>query len=49
MIAPVTPEEEKLYGEVDFDLNDYCQDVGVCKLVSGEKKTILMVRYSYTI
>ncbi|KAI6176900.1 Cytosolic non-specific dipeptidase [Aphelenchoides bicaudatus] len=47
LVAPVTQEEEKLYEKIDFDLNDYCQDVGVSKLVSEEKKTILMNRWRF--
>jgi len=47
MIAPVTAEEEKIYEDIDFDLDEYCKDVGVCKLVSDSKKQILMNRWRY--
>jgi len=47
LVAPVTKAEEKLYESIDFDLNDYCEDLGVNKLVSDSKSEILMNRWRF--
>lgn len=50
-VAPVTPEEEKLYENIDFDVNDYKCDAGVVSnlvsCVCEDKKKILMARWRF--
>lgn len=46
-VAAVTPEEEKLYENIDFDLGEYQCDVGCSKLVRPDKKKTLMRRWRY--
>lgn len=36
-VAPLTDEEKKLYEKIDFDLCEYCKDVGVGKLLHDSK------------
>lgn len=36
-VAPLTEEEEKLYKKIDFDLDEYCKDVGAGKLLHDTK------------
>lgn len=36
-IAQLTEEEKKLYEKIDFDLEEYCRDMGVCKLLHDTK------------
>lgn len=36
-VAPLTEEETKLYDKIDFDLGEYCKDVGVGKLLHETK------------
>lgn len=36
-VAPLTDEEQTLYQKIEFDLEEYCQDVGVKKLLHGTK------------
>lgn len=36
-MAPLTEEEKKLYEKIDFDLNEYCKDVGAAKLLHDTK------------
>ncbi len=36
-VAPLTEEEKKLYEQIDFDLDEYCKDVGVGKLLHDTK------------
>lgn len=36
-VAPVTEEEQNLYEKIDFDLDEYCSDVGVKKLLHSTK------------
>lgn len=36
-VAPLTEEEKKLYEKIDFDLNEYCKDVGAGKLLHDTK------------
>lgn len=36
-VASVTEEEQSLYEKIDFDLDEYCQDVGVKKLLHSTK------------
>lgn len=36
-VAPLTEEEQKLYEKIDFDLDEYCKDVGVKQLLHNTK------------
>lgn len=36
-VAPLTKEEEELYGAIEFDLEEYSKDVGVRKLLHKTK------------
>lgn len=36
-VAPLTNEEKNLYDNIEFDLDEYCQDSGVKKLLHGTK------------
>lgn len=36
-VAPLTDEEKNLYNNIEFDLDEYCQDSGVKKLLHGTK------------
>lgn len=36
-VAPLTEEEKKLYEKIDFDLEEYCKDVGAGKLLHDTK------------
>lgn len=36
-VAPLTDEEQTLYKKIEFDLEEYCQDVGVKQLLHGTK------------
>ncbi|KAI6201413.1 Cytosolic non-specific dipeptidase [Aphelenchoides besseyi] len=47
LIAPLTKEEEALYKSIDFNVEDYRSDIGVKKLVSESRETILMNRWRY--
>lgn len=46
-VAAVTEEERKLYDNIEFDLGEYCKDVGVGKLLHSTKEQILMHRWRY--
>uniref|UniRef100_A0A669D0Q2 Cytosolic non-specific dipeptidase n=1 Tax=Oreochromis niloticus TaxID=8128 RepID=A0A669D0Q2_ORENI len=46
-VAPLTAEEQKLYEKIDFDLDEYCKDVGVGRLLHDTKEQILMHRWRY--
>ncbi|XP_035286629.1 cytosolic non-specific dipeptidase-like [Anguilla anguilla] len=46
-VAPVTEEELKLYEKIDFDMEEYCRDVGASKLLHPSKEQILMHRWRY--
>uniref|UniRef100_A0A8C6PLS2 Carnosine dipeptidase 2 n=1 Tax=Nothobranchius furzeri TaxID=105023 RepID=A0A8C6PLS2_NOTFU len=46
-VAPLTEEEKKLYEKIDFDLSEYCKDVGVGHLLHDTKEQILMHRWRY--
>lgn len=47
-VAPVTPDEEKLYNEIEFDLDAYQKSIGCAKLVHAGKKTeCLQARWRY--
>ncbi|GFT31884.1 cytosolic non-specific dipeptidase [Nephila pilipes] len=46
-VVPVTSDEEKLYENIDFDLEVYRKDIGCEKLVRTDKKKTLMRRWRY--
>jgi len=46
-VAPVTPEEEKLYDNIDFCCDEFKCDVGCQKLVRTDKKKTLMRRWRF--
>ncbi|KAK2830465.1 hypothetical protein Q5P01_018396 [Channa striata] len=46
-VAPLTDEEKKLYEKIEFDLDEYCKDVGVEQLLHDSKEQILMHRWRY--
>jgi nonspecific dipeptidase len=47
-VAPVTPEEEALYTNIDFDVEDFKKDFGATKLVHDKDKVkTLMARWRY--
>uniref|UniRef100_A0A667WRF3 Cytosolic non-specific dipeptidase n=1 Tax=Myripristis murdjan TaxID=586833 RepID=A0A667WRF3_9TELE len=46
-VAPLTEEETCLYEKIDFDMEEYCKDVGVGKLLHATKEQILMHRWRY--
>ncbi|XP_048849677.1 cytosolic non-specific dipeptidase [Brienomyrus brachyistius] len=46
-VAQLTEEETKLYEKIDFDLEEYCRDVGACKLLHDTKEQILMHRWRF--
>ncbi|KFM80630.1 Cytosolic non-specific dipeptidase, partial [Stegodyphus mimosarum] len=46
-VAPVTPEEEKLYESIDFNPEEFRCDIGCKKLVRSDAKKILMRRWRY--
>uniref|UniRef100_A0A0K0G409 Cytosolic non-specific dipeptidase (inferred by orthology to a human protein) n=1 Tax=Strongyloides venezuelensis TaxID=75913 RepID=A0A0K0G409_STRVS len=47
LVAPLTKEEEELYEKIDFDVKSYADDIGAKKLISMDKKQILMNRMRY--
>ncbi|XP_076115747.1 cytosolic non-specific dipeptidase-like [Mytilus galloprovincialis] len=46
-VAPVTDDERKSYGPIDFDLEEYRKDVGVTKLIHDNKPDALMHRWRF--
>ncbi|KAG8504379.1 Cytosolic non-specific dipeptidase, partial [Galemys pyrenaicus] len=46
-VAPVTDKELQLYEKIDFDLEEYAQDVGAETLLHGHKTDLLMHRWRY--
>ncbi|XP_046390572.1 cytosolic non-specific dipeptidase [Ischnura elegans] len=42
-VEPVTPDENKLYTDIDFDVDVYRQDVGAQKLLHNEEKIELLM------
>lgn len=41
-VAPVTPEEEALYKDIDFDVEDYRKDLGHERLVHHNDKVCFL-------
>uniref|UniRef100_A0A4W3HXE3 Cytosolic non-specific dipeptidase n=1 Tax=Callorhinchus milii TaxID=7868 RepID=A0A4W3HXE3_CALMI len=46
-VAPLEDEEKHLYQKIDFDVDEYCKDVGACQLLHSTKEEILMHRWRY--
>ncbi|XP_049606552.1 cytosolic non-specific dipeptidase [Syngnathus scovelli] len=46
-VAPLTDDERQLYEKIEFDLEEYCKDVGVGQLLHSTKEQILMHRWRY--
>lgn len=46
-VSQVTEEEKALYEPIDFDLEDYRQDIGAKKLIHDTKEATLMHRWRY--
>lgn len=46
-VAPVTDKERELYKDIDFDMDEYCQDVGAGSLLHPTKADILMHRWRF--
>ncbi|KAK3592564.1 hypothetical protein CHS0354_000893 [Potamilus streckersoni] len=46
-VAPVTEEEKNSYGPIDFDKEEYMQDIGTKKLIHAEKEDVLMARWRH--
>ncbi|KAF4524561.1 hypothetical protein B566_EDAN017446 [Ephemera danica] len=47
-VTPVTPEEEQIYKNIDFDVSDYRADLGCKRLLHNEDKVqILMHRWRF--
>uniref|UniRef100_A0A914QW30 Peptidase M20 dimerisation domain-containing protein n=1 Tax=Panagrolaimus davidi TaxID=227884 RepID=A0A914QW30_9BILA len=47
MVAPVTDEERALYEKIDFDINEYKNDIKVEKLTTEDKVKVLMNRWRF--
>lgn len=45
-VAPLTAEEQKLYEKIDFDLDEYCKDVGVERLLHDTKAKKLFTLFA---
>lgn len=46
-VASLTPEESKLYENIDFNIEEYKKDVGVTKLLHDSKESLLKARWRY--
>lgn len=46
-VAPVTDKERQLYKEIDFDMKEYCSDIGATCLLHETKEDILMHRWRF--
>lgn len=46
-VAPLTEEERKLYENIDFDMDDYREDIKHGRLVQSKKAEVLMYRWRY--
>lgn len=46
-VAKLTPEEEKLYDPIDFDMEDYRKDVGHKRLIHDQKAHVLQHRWRF--
>ncbi|XP_072031335.1 cytosolic non-specific dipeptidase-like [Amphiura filiformis] len=46
-VAELTPEEEKLYGPIDFSLDTYKKEIGTDKLLHDSKEKLLQHRWRH--
>ncbi|KAJ8298594.1 hypothetical protein KUTeg_022654 [Tegillarca granosa] len=46
-VAPLTEDEKKLYDPIDFDIEEYKNDIGAFKLIHSDKASTLMHRWRY--
>ncbi|XP_067944360.1 cytosolic non-specific dipeptidase-like [Watersipora subatra] len=46
-VAPLTPEEAKLYESIEFDVEDFRKDVGANKLMHPSKEKVLQHRWRF--
>ena len=46
-VAPLRPEETRLYDGIDFDMSEYIKDMGCTKAVHDNKIPLLMNRWRY--
>lgn len=46
-VAPVTDDEAILYTDIDFDLEEYCKDIGCDRLMHSSKAQVLMHRWRH--
>ncbi|KAL4225624.1 Metallopeptidase M20 [Mactra antiquata] len=46
-VTELTESEKKLYEPIDFDPNEYKDDIGVKKLIHDSKENVLMARWRY--
>lgn len=46
-VAPMTPEEEKMYHEIDFECAEYCAEVGTQRLLHSDKVKTLTHRWRF--
>ena len=46
-VAPLTAEEENLYGAIDFDPDDYAKDIGTSCLLHKTKEKLLQHRWRF--
>ncbi|KHJ86593.1 peptidase dimerization domain protein [Oesophagostomum dentatum] len=44
-VAPMSKEEDELYGKIDFDVKEFRDSVGAKKLPTEDKKTLLIRRW----
>ena len=47
LVDKVTEDERKLYGPIDFDLENFRKDIGVKKLMYDTKELSLMHRWRF--
>uniref|UniRef100_A0A914VP35 Peptidase M20 dimerisation domain-containing protein n=1 Tax=Plectus sambesii TaxID=2011161 RepID=A0A914VP35_9BILA len=47
MVAPVTDAERKLYDAIEFDIEDYRNDIGASRLSKTTKEDLLMHRWRF--
>ncbi|KAK7490769.1 hypothetical protein BaRGS_00017998 [Batillaria attramentaria] len=46
-VKPLTADEKALYDPIDFDMEDYRNDLGAPKLIHDKKEDVLMHRWRY--
>jgi nonspecific dipeptidase len=46
-VAPLTAKEQKSYKQIDFDIEEYKEDIGTTQLIFNQKEKVLMHRWRY--